>query len=127
MKNTAINKSTHPSELKSVSDVYLYISDKYSDNGIDFDYTKLDEYQQLCIEVIIKSISGKNVKARRVNALQKAGFETGDIETKWNFGQVGTIKKTEGGYFAQVAYATGGKSRNGYGVNACPVVFVKKA
>ena len=79
------------------------------------------------ISKIINSISGRNVTEKRIKALNKAGYKTGDVEIMWNFGTVGTVKKVDGDYYAQIRYATGGRSRqNGYAVNACPVVKIWK-
>jgi len=77
------------------------------------------------VKKIIASVSGKDVAARRVEAIRNAGIPTSDIITKWNFGKTGTIQEVENGFWVQVAYATGGKSSSGYGVNACPCVFIK--
>lgn len=74
---------------------------------------------------IIKSITGKDVAQRRRDALQAAGFKVSPIRTEWNFGSTGTTKENpDGSIDVQIAYATGGKARNGYGVNACPVVTI---
>lgn len=76
-------------------------------------------------EKIVKSISGKNVTDRRRAALQAAGFEVSEVRNEWNFGAVGTSRiNKDGSIDIQVRYATGGKSRSGYGVNACPVVTI---
>lgn len=75
---------------------------------------------------IIAGITGKNVAQRRRDALLKAGFNVSEIRTEWNFGTTGTVKEMNGKTFLQVAYATGGRARNGYMVNACPVVEISE-
>lgn len=73
---------------------------------------------------IVLGISGKGVVDKRVKALEKAGFHVESLEYKWNFGKVGDIEEKEQGFWIQIKYATGGKSKNGYGVNSCYCAFI---
>jgi NAD dependent epimerase/dehydratase family enzyme len=75
---------------------------------------------------IILSVKGKNVISKRVAALEAAGFKVSREGIKWNFGRTGTVKEVKGGVLAQLKCATGGRSRSGYGVNACEVYRISQ-
>lgn len=83
------------------------------------------------ISDIIVSVSGRqrgcSVIEKRIQSLRLAGFPAKGGKIHWNFGKTGTVKKTDGGYLAQLGCATGGRGKNGYGVNACPVFFIQEA
>jgi hypothetical protein len=42
-----INANTKISDLETLLDVYLYVSDKYKHLGIDYNYHELAEYKEL--------------------------------------------------------------------------------
>lgn len=64
----------------------------------------------------------KDVKSKTIEALEAAGFEVSTSVTMWNFGTSGTLKADKAGnMLLQIGCATGGKARNGRGVNACEV------
>lgn len=73
---------------------------------------------------IVRQTTGWHLAEKRRDALLKAGFRVGEITTKWNFGQVGSVSPDSSGFWIQVGYATGGRTKGGYGVNACPCVYV---
>jgi len=80
------------------------------------------------IQQIILSISGKGVIDRRIEALEKAGFDVSAVFTKVNFGQAGTVKaQGDGSFYTQIGASHGGKHwKSGYHFNRCPVVKVTK-
>lgn len=67
------------------------------------------------------NVKGKNVITKRIAALEAAGIEVVYVGIKWNFGKVGTFKKD----LIQLGCATGGRGKNNYSVNACPVWRIK--
>ncbi len=78
------------------------------------------------ISQIVRSISGKGVEDKRIEALERAGYEVSFYGIKWNFGQVGRTIPFEDGYLCQLTYAIGVRSRKtGYHANKCDVYFIK--
>ncbi len=78
------------------------------------------------IKQAIASIQGRSkdgsVESRRVDALRQKGFSVEYVGIMWNFGTAGTVVAEENGsYLAQLSCATGGKAKNGHGVNACHI------
>jgi hypothetical protein len=74
---------------------------------------------------IVAGIKGKNVEARRIKALQDAGFQTSFEGVKFNFGRAGTTKEDGKDILVQIKYAKGGRAKNGFTFNRCEVYRVK--
>lgn len=75
---------------------------------------------------IVLATKGWRLAEKRRKALQEAGFQVSDIQTKWNFGRVGELQQAldGSGFWIQVSYGVSRRLKGGYLANACPVVFI---
>lgn len=75
---------------------------------------------------IVLQTKGWYLASKRREALIKAGFQVGPLETKWNFGRVGELQQAldGSGFWIQVSYGIKRTCAGGYIANACPVVFI---
>lgn len=75
---------------------------------------------------IVLATKGRHLAEKRRKALQEAGFQVSEIQTKWNFGRVGELQQAldGSGFWIQVSYGIKRICAGGYIANACPVVFI---
>lgn len=71
--------------------------------------------EQKIIETVF-SVSGKDIKNKRIAALRTAGFHVEFHKNMWNFGRAGTTKpQKDGSFLVQLHAATSRKFKNGRG------------
>lgn len=84
------------------------------------------EIKAQTVAKIVSAINGKNVEARRVAALEEAGFMVSYEGVKWDFGRACTAKpKKDGSVLVQIKYATSAKCKDGHLHNRCEIYRVR--
>lgn len=77
---------------------------------------------------IISSVTGKNVEARRIEALERAGFKVIYVGVKWGWGTSCTVREEKDTVFAQLKCARKVGTRNPkVQVNLCEIYQVVAA
>lgn len=76
------------------------------------------------IQQILSSVAGKNIEARRIEALEKAGYKATYFKRQIGFGRACTVKTSDAGILAQLTCSESRTNKKGYSFSYCDVYLI---